>query len=185
MFEILDKYIVFIIAELCGIILAVSINIFINSVKTKGLDTFFATRLLSVLSRVTAVFTPILFLFRITGSLFDSRYVQLGFMLMFYVVLTEVLTVSVLNTIQKADDYDIDYYGVRDDYKYITMKSPLMIVWMLFTVAITVGSYICAFFYFGKISATIATAFTIFVLNMFFGIEFLNRVNKEQQRFKK
>lgn len=176
--EILNSYATFLLFLIVGIIMYFLTPFLFIKIDMKKLDNYLAKQMLHLTSLVFILCAIVGALFRLSGTMFDSRILQAGFFTVISIIPVEYYIYRTILSLIDLSAEEINDYKLEGNIEKMGMFSILFILWIIYTLFFAMGSYICAFFYFEKISATVATSFIIFILNLFIGIDVINKVNK-------
>lgn len=176
--EILNEYIVFIAFLIAGIAMIFITSIAFLKANMKQYDNYLSQHMLTLTYRIFIIEAIVGAIFKLSGTMFSEKILQVGFLGMIGIVVVKFFTYQFFLEDELITQEEISEYQLRDHYKKVTLFSPLFIIWFTYALLLSVSVYISTFFFFGKIIPTIATTFVVFIIDLFLGIELINRVNK-------
>lgn len=182
MLQFINDYIVFIITFIIGLTGNLMLNIVSPKIKQENLDNFILIKYLNALFRTEFLVSIFILLAKLSNILFDSRKAQLALAFILTIVIAQALIISIAQdfvTLPEEDAKNIK--GKKEMYKNITFASPLFITWFVTTLILSVSVYIISFYTIKTIAATLSLCFITFILELFLGIDLINKLNKVQQ----
>jgi hypothetical protein len=176
--EILNEYIVFISYFLGGILFFIMSVFCFMKANLKQYDNYLCQHMFYLSYRIMFIISIAGAIFKLSGTMFPEKILQAGVLGMISIVAIKFFTYSYFLEDEPISQEEITEYKLRDYYKKINLFSPLFIIWFVFSLLLSICVYISCFYLFGKIVPTVATTFVVFIIDLFLGIELINRINK-------